>query len=109
MNKVFKLLPGICCTVLPFLLHSSALADSYDALCSGVECRIVLDGKGFTGPAGFIPAHRVAQWTMGGGEEMNGTASAAAGMDVAGVDDEAKFWDDVSGEELKPDLVKEAF
>lgn len=36
-----------------------------------------MDGKGISGPAGFIPAHRIAQWYTGGGEEHNKAASAA--------------------------------
>ena len=52
------------------------LASEYDALCNGTECKIVLDGKGFSGPGGFIPAHRIAQWYTGGGEERNGAVAA---------------------------------
>ena len=54
-----------------------AYAETYDALCAGVECKIVIDGKGIAGPVGFIPAHRIAQWYTGGGEEHNQAASVA--------------------------------
>ncbi|MDA0717872.1 MAG: hypothetical protein O2839_06600 [Cyanobacteria bacterium] len=57
-------------------LQAPVLADTYTALCNGIECLINIDGKGFTGPKGFIPAHRIAQWYTGGGEEHNSAASA---------------------------------
>jgi len=64
-----------------------AYASEYDALCNGVECKIMLDAKGVSGPGGFIPAHRIAQWYTGGGEERNGTVAAvgATGGAVGGV------------------------
>jgi len=64
-----------------------AFAGEYDAICAGVRCRLILDGKGFAGPAGFIPTHRIAQWYNGGGEERNVAASAvgATGGAVGGV------------------------
>ncbi len=63
-----------------------ALAGTYDALCSGQKCKIILDAKGFTGPNGFMPVHRIAQWYTGGGEEHNKVASAvgATGGAVGG-------------------------
>ena len=69
-----------------FAMPIQANASEYDALCNGVECKIVLDGKGFTGPGGFIPAHRIAQWYTGGGEERNGAVAAvgATGGAVGG-------------------------
>jgi hypothetical protein len=65
--------------VSAFLLVSAgpAIAGTYEALCAGVECKIILDAKGFSGPSGFMPAHRIAQWYTGGGEEHNTAASAA--------------------------------
>jgi len=64
-------------TASAIAIQSPSIAGTYDALCSGVECKIILDGKGVSGPAGFIPAHRIAQWYTGGGEEHNKAASAA--------------------------------
>jgi len=57
-------------------LPLASIAGEYDALCGGVDCKIVIDSNGFSGPAGFMPTHRIAQWYTGGGEEHNGTASA---------------------------------
>jgi len=64
-----------------------AHAAEYDAVCGGVRCRLILDGRGFAGPSGFIPTHRIAQWYTGGGEERNVAASAvgATGGAVGGV------------------------
>ena len=64
-----------------------AMAGIYDAVCGGIDCKISLDGKGFTGPNGFIPQHRIAQWYTGGFEEHNKAASAvgATGGATAGV------------------------
>jgi hypothetical protein len=63
--------------VLFITANSSALASTYDALCNEIACKISLDGRGIAGPVGFIPAHRIAQWYTGGGEEHNAAASAA--------------------------------
>ena len=86
LQPLGALLVSACVSGAPL----AASAAVYDALCGGVDCKIVLDGKGMSGPAGFIPAHRIAQWYTGGGEEHNKAASvagatggAAAGM-VAG-------------------------
>jgi hypothetical protein len=65
-------------TAAALFIQSPSVAGTYDALCAGVECKISLDGKGVSGPAGFIPAHRIAQWYTGGGEENN-TAAQVAG------------------------------
>ena len=68
----------------PFL-NSPASAGIYDALCENMDCKIVLEGKGFTGPRGFIPAHRVVQWYTGGSEDHNRAAQAAgAGTGAVG-------------------------
>jgi len=86
----------ICATgaslVSVFLLASigAAMAGTYEALCAGVECKIVIDAKGFSGPAGFMPAHRIAQWYTGGGEENNAAASAAGPTKAPSV---APWWE----------------
>ena len=73
----------------PFL-NSPASAGIYDALCENLDCKIVLAGKGVTGPQGFIPAHRVVQWYTGGGEDHNraaqavGTGGGAVGGAIVG-------------------------
>jgi hypothetical protein len=75
------LISALTCQSLP------AHAAEYDAVCGGVRCRLILDGRGFAGPSGFIPTHRIAQWYTGGGEERNVAASAvgATGGAVGGV------------------------
>ena len=71
MLKVKKLVPfGLAATLL-FQGHGVVVAGSYDALCNGIKCKIILDGKGITGPNGFIPSHRIAQWYTGGEEDHN--------------------------------------
>ena len=59
----------------PFF-NSPLFAGAYDALCENIDCKIVLGGKGITGPQGFIPAHRVVQWYTGGGVDHNRAAQA---------------------------------
>jgi hypothetical protein len=66
-----------CITAVFFTGNANTIAATYDALCNGVECKINIDGKGVSGPGGFIPAHRIALWFTGGGEEHNAAASAA--------------------------------
>ncbi|MCP9883432.1 hypothetical protein KBY65_13305 [Cyanobium sp. Alchichica 3B3-8F6] len=54
-------------------------ASAYDALCGDAPCTINLDASGISGPAGFIPTPRIAQWFTGGDESFNvgkGTAGA---------------------------------
>jgi hypothetical protein len=77
MPKIIRATGASLVSTLLLASTSAAMAGTYDALCAGVECKIVLDAKGFSGPAGFMPAHRIAQWYTGGGEENNAAASAA--------------------------------
>ena len=90
MLKVKKLAPLALAATFVMNGHGAAFADSYDALCNGIKCKIILDGKGFTGPSGFIPSHRIAQWYTGGGEDQNqavavvGATGGAFGGAVAG-------------------------
>ncbi len=54
-------------------------ASTYEALCGNSPCTINLDARGISGPAGFIPTPRIAQWFTGGDENYNvgsGTAGA---------------------------------
>ena len=67
-------------------------AETYDALCRGVKCKIRIDTQGVSGPAGFIPSHRVAQWYTSGAEENNqamavvgASTGAFAGMAAGGI------------------------
>ena len=79
MSRISRL-AGSC--LLGSVLAANPLvanAAVYDALCAGVNCKIVLDARGISGPGGFIPSHRIAQWYTGGGEENNGAASVAGG------------------------------
>ncbi len=76
-TKTKSLFGALSVGLVTLLLQPVVFAGSYDALCGGVNCTVVLDTKGFTGPSGFIPSHRIAQWYTGGGEEVNGAVSAA--------------------------------
>lgn len=64
------------------LLPSPCLASNYEALCGNSPCNISLDASGISGPGGFIPTGRIAQWFTGGQESYNagsGTAGALGG------------------------------
>ena len=68
---------GLISSAMPFY------AGEYDALCENLPCKIFIDEKGLNGPAGFIPAHRVAVWVKGGWEEHDEAskiAGASAGV-----------------------------
>ena len=59
----------------------AAVADTYDALCSENDCKIIIDESGLSGPKGFIAKDKINQWYTGG-DEYNlalGTAGGAAG------------------------------
>ena len=80
-------------TIMAFMLlvsDQAAMAGSYDAICGNIECKIKLDGNGLTGPLGYIPANRIAQWHTGGGAIDNtvisvaGATGAAVGGALAG-------------------------
>ena len=65
-------------TVITILFSCQmTIAGTYDAMCGNTECKIKLDGYGLRGPMGYIPAHRIAQWSTGGGEVNNTPASVA--------------------------------
>ncbi len=42
------------------------LATTFQALCYGSPCTIVLDERGIAGPAGFIPAEGISRWVTSG-------------------------------------------
>ncbi|MCX5932662.1 MAG: hypothetical protein NTW83_12780 [Cyanobacteria bacterium] len=50
----------------PAIGPSPVLATSFQALCSGSPCTIVLDERGIAGPAGFIPAVGISRWVTNG-------------------------------------------
>mgnify|MGYP001243625487 CR=1 FL=1 len=59
----------------------SAIADTYDALCSENDCEITINEFGLSAPNGFIAKEKINQWYTGG-DEYNfalGTAGGAAG------------------------------
>ena len=47
------------------LMSTAAQAETYDALCGDSGCSINVDGRGITGPDGFIPGEIVSKWTVG--------------------------------------------
>ncbi len=68
-----------------FTSMQSSVAGIYEALCDESNCKIKLSAKGFSGPEGFMPAHRIVQWYQGGGAEINkSTAAAGAGAGAIG-------------------------
>ena len=75
-----KAVASLAATAGIFALQGAAIANTYDALCSGdVNCAISLTPQGVSGPAGFIPSGGVVQWYQGGEGETNNTGAAVAG------------------------------
>jgi hypothetical protein len=60
-----------------FLLAQPTLAGSYQALCGGANCTIIVSGDQISSPYGSIPTNRVTNW--GGG----GNSSTQVGTGVA--------------------------
>ncbi len=57
----------------PAIGPAPVLATSFQALCGGSPCTIVLDQRGIAGPAGFIPAAGISRWvTTGAGGDPPG-------------------------------------
>jgi hypothetical protein len=59
------------------LAPTAALAGSYEALCGGTNCTIIVSPKGIDSPQGSIPASRVSYWSV------NGESSTSVGTGVA--------------------------
>jgi hypothetical protein len=53
------------------LADATVMAAQFDALCGRNRCRITVTDQGFEGPAGFIPAARIAQWNALGWDSHN--------------------------------------
>ena len=64
---------------LSFLV-SSAQAETYDALCGDSGCTISVDGRGISGPGGFIPSELVSKWTVGSDSGYHGGKGVAGGL-----------------------------
>ena len=57
----------------PAIGPAPVLATSFQALCGGSPCTIVLDQRGIAGPVGFIPAAGISRWvTTGAGGDPPG-------------------------------------
>ena len=71
---------------ISFFISSTqpGVAGTYKALCDESDCKIILNAKGFSGPSGFMPAHRIVQWYQGGGAEID-TSKAAAGAGAGAI------------------------
>ena len=76
MRKLF-----FCVLTIGLLSPIASIAETYDALCSKNDCKIIINESGLSGPKGFIPKDKITQWYTGG-DEYNlavGTAGGAAG------------------------------
>ena len=62
------------------LLASSAKAETYDALCGNSGCTINVDGRGISGPGGFIPNELVSRWSVGSDSGYHGGKGVAGGL-----------------------------
>ncbi|MCU0527912.1 MAG: hypothetical protein MUD04_00160 [Cyanobium sp. Prado107] len=61
---------------LSLLLPMPAEAARYEAICGSKRCRIEVTDQGVKGPAGFIPADRIAQWNAVGWDNHNALVSS---------------------------------
>lgn len=62
------------------LLSSAAKAETYDALCGDSGCTISVDGRGISGPGGFIPSELVSKWSVGTDSGYHGGKGVAGGL-----------------------------
>ena len=62
------------------LLCSAAKAETYDALCGDSGCTISVDGRGISGPGGFIPSELVSKWSVGTDSGYHGGKGVAGGL-----------------------------
>ena len=62
------------------LLTPAASAETYDALCGDSGCSISVDGRGISGPGGFIPSELVSKWTVGTDSSYHGGKGVAGGL-----------------------------
>ena len=72
------------------LMTTVAQAETYDALCGDSGCSISVDGRGISGPGGFIPSELVSKWTVGtdsgyhGGKGVAGWLGGATAGAIGG-------------------------
>lgn len=62
------------------LMTTAAQAETYDALCGDSGCSINVDGRGISGPGGFIPSELVSKWTVGTDSGFHGGKGVAGGL-----------------------------
>ena len=62
------------------LMTTVAQAETYDALCGDSGCSISVDGRGISGPGGFIPSELVSKWTVGTDSGYHGGKGVAGGL-----------------------------
>ena len=62
------------------LMTTAAQAETYDALCGDSDCSINVDGRGISGPGGFIPSELVSKWTVGTESGYHGGKGVAGGL-----------------------------
>ena len=62
------------------LFTNAAKAETYDALCGDSGCTISVDGRGISGPGGFIPSELVSKWSVGTDSGYHGGKGVAGGL-----------------------------
>jgi hypothetical protein len=77
---------GAALAILSLLMAVPAQAARFEAICGDSRCRIEISESGFAGPAGLIPANRIAQWNALGWKNHNALVSSlgATGGAVTG-------------------------
>ena len=62
------------------LLTTPVAAETFDALCGNSNCTIGVDGRGISGPGGFIPSELVSKWSVGSNSGYHGGKGVAGGL-----------------------------
>ena len=62
------------------LMTTPVQAETYNALCGDSGCSISVDGRGISGPGGFIPSELVSKWTVGTDSGYHGGKGVAGGL-----------------------------
>lgn len=65
-TQSMKRFSSFAITTLLLTLPSTAIAGSYDALCGGTKCTVMVTSEEIRSPYGTIPTNRVTNWGGGG-------------------------------------------
>lgn len=87
MVSASKTTCGLFLSLISVGFQSTPLqAETFEAICDGSPCKIVLDARGISGSGIYLPVNNIARWSRGGEEGYNMAqgAAAATGVGVLG-------------------------